>query len=427
MPTPDLSIHLNLKTLRPTSERLRELVALFGEWGYTALYIEWGGGFPWTTDERFRGEGAYSEELVVGLKREAASRGIALNAVFPSPSSLDFAARIPAYHHLFRWEHSRPFLDLLSPAGRKFHGDLVEDFLALVPEPGEVMIDYPGGASTSKELGSLAEPFHERRVSVTLRFQERAEATGKRIEELSSLFDRFVIPVVGSPAKTASHLPADRVIRGARMFVERERSVVTKLLTAARRSSGDSSGQQLPPYLLSFQPPVASGRDDVRTGALQGSVELALMDIRSFARRVFGASQAGSAAVETGPGASGLAHSAADAVGDTTGALVLAGKLEENLESGWRCARAIREHLAEHSPTESCDPAFLHMMMALLDDRREEAQHLAGTLYERLSQKIDARALDRRLRAVIFPLFEEYHVLLPRVGHSQPPSPRRAE
>lgn len=427
LPTPVLSIHLDLTTLPPTPERLRRLVALFSSWGYASLYLEWGDGFPWSTDERFRRHGAYREELVAGLYREAANRGIAVNAVFPSPGSLGFVAKVPAYHHLFRWERCGPILDLRSRAGRKFHEDLIEDFLSLIPEPGEVMVDYPSGGSTREELDFLSGSFRERRVSVVLRYRESADLSGSGTQGIASFFDSVVIPAAASSTKATGHLPARQVIREARMFVDRERAALMKLLRGDRTAGLDRPDRRPLPYLLSFQPPETFDRDDEWTGTLLGSIELSLLDVRSFGQRASDEQRLRSSAVHTMTGAGDRADLADEAIEEAAEASAVAVELDTTLESGWRSARAIREHLAEYFPRERCDPVFLGRMMERLDARRGEAQRLADALYERLSPEIESQALDRRLRAVVFPLVEEYHVLLPRVGLSQPRSRRGAE
>ncbi|MHB1155916.1 MAG: hypothetical protein ACYC26_03650 [Phycisphaerales bacterium] len=52
-------VHLDLKGVPPTFERLLSLLDVFAAARYNVLLVEWEDSFPWTVDLRFRSETAY--------------------------------------------------------------------------------------------------------------------------------------------------------------------------------------------------------------------------------------------------------------------------------------------------------------------------------------------------------------------------------
>ena len=48
------ALHLDLKGLPPTADRLMALPRIAAVGGYNALLVEWEDAFPWVCDSRFR-------------------------------------------------------------------------------------------------------------------------------------------------------------------------------------------------------------------------------------------------------------------------------------------------------------------------------------------------------------------------------------
>lgn len=409
MPAPKLSIFLNLATLRPVPERLRRLVAAFGSWGYDGLCIEWDDAFPWATDERFRGAASYREELVAGLYQEAAGRGLELDAVFPSTDSFGFAARMPVYRHLFRWDGPAPRLDLGSPAGRKFYADLVEDFITLVPEAGMVVLDHSRSSASAEDLRFAAELFGKRRLGLRLPSEIAQHSPGLPLRELAPIFETLFIPP-GMPFDTT---PFGRVIYTIRAFGEPERKASMGLLD--EMVSGTDRPDTAAGLLLSFQ----RRRNEPAAQILGDSIELVLERVRAFGEEAGG--RRGREAAARRKEREYAATEASDLQNDLLGArgASIAGRLEVTLASGWSCVRQIRELLAEERSWERDDATGVPVTMERLQEIRMEAQHLAGDLFAELGSKIDPDMLRRRLDAALFPLSEEYHMLVPHVRRWQ--------
>lgn len=375
-----LAAHLDLTVLPPTPQRLRELIESFARWGYGALYIEWGELFPWSLDERFRGTGFYSEELVAGLQREAAARGLELASVFPSPRSLGFVARIAAYRHLFSWQGGRSVLDLDSQAGRRFFEELVDDYLLLLPESQGVLLDLRSEVDSESQLGFMAKAFGERGVGVV------APAVGGRAwpgpPEASLL--------AGAESLAASPdtaLDAGVLLARTRVAGERERAL--RLLGREKRR--DEGRGRLPRLLLSFQePPPGRGRRP----ALFDSVELAL----------------------------GVAQSLAEGGGDGEAAgrpPVAAEELEARIEESWGYIRGIRELLVEEAVAVQPSPPRAGELQALrgrLEAVRMQAGRLASLLAERFAERVDPPSLAGAIEALLLPLREESLLLEPRIA-----------
>lgn len=72
------AVHLDLKGLPPTPQRLLSLVDFFADCRFNAILVEWEDMFPWHVDQRFRGPGAYSDRQVRDFADKARDRNIEL-------------------------------------------------------------------------------------------------------------------------------------------------------------------------------------------------------------------------------------------------------------------------------------------------------------------------------------------------------------
>ncbi|MBM4086507.1 MAG: hypothetical protein FJ272_17125, partial [Planctomycetes bacterium] len=69
-------IHLDLKGMPPTPERLVQLPEIFAELGVNALLVEWEDTYPYTTYPELRCPTAYDEPTVRTFLQKAERRGI---------------------------------------------------------------------------------------------------------------------------------------------------------------------------------------------------------------------------------------------------------------------------------------------------------------------------------------------------------------
>ena len=66
-------LHLDLKGVPPTAERLLSLLDLLAAARFNAVLVEWEDMFPWTVDERFRCETAYTKRKCRRLPKRPSS------------------------------------------------------------------------------------------------------------------------------------------------------------------------------------------------------------------------------------------------------------------------------------------------------------------------------------------------------------------
>ena len=69
-------VHLDLKGMPPTPQRMLALLDLFAACRFTAVLFEWEDTFPWTVDEAFRCETAYTPQEVVGFYERTVALGM---------------------------------------------------------------------------------------------------------------------------------------------------------------------------------------------------------------------------------------------------------------------------------------------------------------------------------------------------------------
>ncbi|NQU44212.1 family 20 glycosylhydrolase [bacterium] len=126
------AIHLDLKGVPPTAERLVSLLDVIATARYNAIVVEWEDSFPWTVDERFRSETAYTPDEVRRFHDEAKKRGIEIVPLVQCLGHME-TALIPGYEHLRELPHMRDIINPLAPGARQLIEAMVEDVLNLTP------------------------------------------------------------------------------------------------------------------------------------------------------------------------------------------------------------------------------------------------------------------------------------------------------
>lgn len=404
----DLSIHLRLTRLRPTGQRLRQLVAAFAGWGYRSLYLDWRDSFPWTFDERFHGENPYREELVAGIYAEARGQGLAVNTVFPGPTELGFVARTPGYGHLFQTVDGLLLLPPTSRPARKFLDDLVDDFLALLPDPGQVLLDWPEAGFSAEAARCWTAPFRDRGVSLIGRYYSPGRARTQTIESCLSFCDEIILPI-DSRADCKGSV-GDRVIWEASVLSPDDRKTVEALIRTSMREVGVGKSTGADPLLLAFQPGVRRGSADVtgrHAGLLRGSIELSLNEARSLAELSRGVDGDFASEIPTWPGGD---------VVETERLALGVDDLQRTIDEGWRSIRAIREGCVSHAGRLEPGTREESLDLTLLEASRNEAARLSAELLDLLSPAIEPERVRRELASVVVPLDEEYFLLLSRLA-----------
>ncbi len=127
------ALHLDLKGLPPTFERLIDLLAVVRAARYNALVVEWEDMFPWTVDEGFRCETAYTPDDVRAFHEAAAREGLEVIPLVQCLGHMETPLRLERYRHLREVPDSASDLNPLAQGARELVAAMVEDVLRLSP------------------------------------------------------------------------------------------------------------------------------------------------------------------------------------------------------------------------------------------------------------------------------------------------------
>jgi len=127
-------VHLDLKGTPPTPERLIKLLGVFSAARYNSVLVEWEDAFPWTVDERFRSETAYSPATVRRFVKTADDLGMEIIPLVQCLGHMETPLRLREYEHLREVPHDESVLNPLAPGARELVEKMVDDVLALMPK-----------------------------------------------------------------------------------------------------------------------------------------------------------------------------------------------------------------------------------------------------------------------------------------------------
>jgi hexosaminidase len=127
-------VHLDLKGVPPTAERMVTLLKLFTAMRYNVVLVEWEDTFPWTVDERFRSPTAYTREDVSRFVQTAAELGLELIPLVQCLGHMETPLSVPGNEHLREIADNESCLNPLAPGARELIQSMVDDVLALMPD-----------------------------------------------------------------------------------------------------------------------------------------------------------------------------------------------------------------------------------------------------------------------------------------------------
>jgi len=130
---PKRGVHLDLKGLPPTPDRLVGLLKLFAAARYNVVMVEWEDSFPWTVDERFRSPTAYTQDDVACFMRTAAELGMELIPLVQCLGHMENPLSVKGYEHLRELPDIEAGLNPLAPGARELIQRMVDDVLKLMP------------------------------------------------------------------------------------------------------------------------------------------------------------------------------------------------------------------------------------------------------------------------------------------------------
>jgi len=226
------AVHLDLKGVPPTPERLVDLLRVFAALRYNAVLVEWEDTFPWTVDERFRSETAYTPEQVERFRDAAAGLGIELIPLVQCLGHMETPLGTPGYEHLREVADRADVLNPLANGARELVEGMVDDVLALMPgvthfhlggdEAGsfgshpdtKAFIGTHGrGALYLHHVGPILDKLNARGIRPMLWHDMMLTWDGDALRRLGERADLVVWGYAGHPAEMGGHVNRDVVGR----------------------------------------------------------------------------------------------------------------------------------------------------------------------------------------------------------------------
>lgn len=131
---PKRGIHLDLKGVPPTAERLFSLLEVFAAARYNVVLVEWEDTFPWTVDERFRSPTAYTVDAIRRFVDAARRLHIEIIPLVQCLGHMETPLRVPGYEHLLEDPDHPSTLNVLAPGARELVQKMIEDVLEILPD-----------------------------------------------------------------------------------------------------------------------------------------------------------------------------------------------------------------------------------------------------------------------------------------------------
>ncbi len=132
--TPVRGLHLDLKGVPPTFERLLELLKVIAAGRYNLLLVEWEDMFPWTVDRRFRSPTAYTPEQIKRFAAAAADLNLEIVPLVQCLGHMETVLSVGDYAHLREVPERSDVLNPLAEGASQLICRMVDDVIALLPD-----------------------------------------------------------------------------------------------------------------------------------------------------------------------------------------------------------------------------------------------------------------------------------------------------
>ena len=131
---PHRGVHLDLKGVPPTFERLLSLMDVFKAARFDMVLVEWEDMFPWTCDTRFRSATAYTPEQVKAFLAKAKALNIEVIPLVQCLGHMETPLKFPEYAALREVPEHTSVLNPLAPGARELVQKMVDDVMELLPD-----------------------------------------------------------------------------------------------------------------------------------------------------------------------------------------------------------------------------------------------------------------------------------------------------
>ena len=129
-------IYLDLSRVPLEAERLLDVIDVLRKLRLNAVFLYWGGYFPWSFEDRVRSCHSYPEEVVSGFYRRLEAVEIEVYTRLPGPRCFSSILRLKSFAYLRYMKRSVDILDIRVPGARQLVQEMVDDILYLCPNTG---------------------------------------------------------------------------------------------------------------------------------------------------------------------------------------------------------------------------------------------------------------------------------------------------
>lgn len=256
---PRRGLHLDLKGLPPTFDRLIELLDLFAAARYNLLLVEWEDMFPWTVDERFRCETAYTPQQVQAFAAAAGDRGLEVMPLVQCLGHMETPLSLAKYAPLREVADDAGVLNPLADGARALVEVMVDDVLALTPnvkylhlggdeawsfgshpDTKAYIAKHGKGALYLHHVGPLLDKLNDRGIRPILWHDMMIEWDEPALRSLATKADLMVWGYQGHPDRCSHHY--------ATRHIERFASVGVPMWGGTAYKGADGEDVDLPNY-----------------------------------------------------------------------------------------------------------------------------------------------------------------------------------
>lgn len=134
------AIHLDLKGVPPTFERMMALIRLFGQMRFTHIIFEWEDMFPWEFAPQMRSPEAYSVEQVKQMCDLTRQLGMSAMPFVQSLGHMESVLALPQYEHMREVPDETRGLNPLAPGVHELLQTMQDEVIKVMGKPDYMFI-----------------------------------------------------------------------------------------------------------------------------------------------------------------------------------------------------------------------------------------------------------------------------------------------
>ncbi|MBI4979388.1 MAG: family 20 glycosylhydrolase [Spirochaetes bacterium] len=225
-------VHLDLKGLPPTRARLLSLLDTFATMRINAVLAEWEDMFPWTVDQRFRCETAYTPADIRAFAAKAKRLGIEIIPLVQCLGHMETVLRHREYINLREIPENNDVINPLAEGARELIERMVDDVLALIPDVTHFHLGgdeawtfgshpdtkayikkHGAGALYMKHVGPILDKLNARAIRPILWHDMMTHWDNAALNDIKNRADLCVWGYGDDPRKTKHHFAVSHIKR----------------------------------------------------------------------------------------------------------------------------------------------------------------------------------------------------------------------